>query len=101
MLVKSPFQQDSIEYHRLKISIMLNTLYILKNKKKLDATQQTIILWKLPKSMSNYVRILLKEFFTEIKLEIMDSYKAADIDDSVLEKLLQDTGDSNNYEDQY
>lgn len=101
VLVKSPFQQDSVEYHRLKISIMLNTLYILKNKKKLDATQQTIILWKLPKSMSNYVRILLKEFFTEIKLEIMDSYKAADIDDSVLEKLLQDTGDSNNYEDQY
>jgi hypothetical protein len=51
--------------------------------------------------MNNYVRILLKEFFTEIKLEIMDSYKAADIDEDVLEKLLQDTGDSNTYEDQY
>jgi hypothetical protein len=51
--------------------------------------------------MNNYVRILLKEFFTEIKLEIMDSYKTADIDESVIDKLLQDTGDSNTYEDQY
>ena len=80
---------------------MLNSIYILKNKKKLDANQQTIILWKLPKSMNNYVRILLKEFFTELKLEIMDSYKAVDLDDNVVEKLLQETGDANNYEDQY
>ena len=101
VLKKSPFKYDSVEYHRLKVSIMLNSINILKNKKKLDANQQTIILWKLPKSMNNYVRILLKEFFTEIKLEIMDSYKAADIDESVVEKLLQDTGESNTYEDQY
>lgn len=101
VLQKSPFQKTSPEYSRLKISIMLNSIYILKNKKKLDANQQTIILWKLPKSMNNYVRILLKEFFTELKLEIMDSYKAVDLDDNVVEKLLQETGDANNYEDQY
>lgn len=101
VLKKSPFQCNSIEYHRLKISLMLNSIYALKNKKKLDASQQTIILWKLPKSMNNYVRILLKEFFTEIKLEIMDSYKAADIDDATVEKLLLERGDTNTYEDQY
>ena len=101
VLKKSPFQNNSIEYHRLKMSIMLNSITILKNKKKLDATQQTIILWKLPKSMNNYVRILLKEFFTELKLEIMDSYRSADIEESVLDKILQDSGDLNTYEDQY
>jgi hypothetical protein len=101
VLQKSPFQRTSPEYNRLKVSIMLNSIYILKNKKKLDANQQTIILWKLPKSMNNYVRILLKEFFMELKLEIMDSYKAVDLDDNVVEKLLQETGDANNYEDQY
>jgi hypothetical protein len=51
--------------------------------------------------MNNYVRILLKEFFTEIKLEIMDSYKAADIDDVTLEKIIQDTGETTTYEEQY
>jgi hypothetical protein len=44
VLKKSPFKPNSIEYHRLKMSIMLNSITILKNKKKLDANQQTIIL---------------------------------------------------------
>jgi hypothetical protein len=44
VLKKSPFKYGSVEYHRLKVSIMLNSITILKNKKKLDATQQTIIL---------------------------------------------------------
>lgn len=38
--------------------------------------------------MSSYVRVLLKEFFTELKTEIMDCYKAVDIDDAVLDMLI-------------
>jgi hypothetical protein len=52
--------------------------------------------------MSSYVRILLKEFYSEIKLEIMECHKAVDIDDTVVDKMLQNaTEDRENYEDQY
>jgi hypothetical protein len=50
--------------------------------------------------MSSYVRILLKEFYTEIKLEIIDCYKQADLDDEVVDKLLQNSNEEQlQYED--
>lgn len=100
VLERSPFNINSPEYKKLKISIMLNCINILKTRKKLDIDPATIILWKLPKSLANYVRILLREFFTEIKLTIMDCYKAADIDDNIIEALMIPEGDSD-YEKQY
>ena len=62
ILQKSPFNKATPEYQNLKISILLTSIQILKNKKKLDAVPQSIILWHLPKSMTNYTKILLKEF---------------------------------------
>jgi hypothetical protein len=50
--------------------------------------------------MSGYVRVLLKEFYAEIKLEILECHKMVSIDDSLLEKLLRED-DTDNYEDQY
>lgn len=44
VLKKSHFQKNSIEYKRLKISIILNSLNILKNNKKLDKVPVSIIL---------------------------------------------------------
>lgn len=88
VLDKSPFGKNTLEYKYLKFSIILNVVAILKSKKKLDTDIQTVILWKLPKSMSSYVRVLIKEFVTELKTEIMECYKAVDIDDSVLEMLI-------------
>jgi hypothetical protein len=38
--------------------------------------------------MSNYTKVLLKEFFTALKLEIIDCYKAADLSDEDLENIL-------------
>ena len=38
--------------------------------------------------MSNYVKVLLTEFFTELKLEIMECYKSADISDSQLNAII-------------
>ena len=102
VLKKSPFGPRSVDYKKLKISLMLNAINSLKLKNKLDSDLQTIILWKLPKSMSSYVRILLKEFYSEIKLEIMDCYKASDIDDAVIDRMLQNANeDRETYEDQY
>ena len=102
VLKKSPFSPRSIDYKKLKISLMLNAVNSLKVKKKLDSDLPTLILWKLPKSMSGYVRILLKEFYSEIKNEIMDCYKATNIDDSVLDRMLQNANeDRDTYEDQY
>ncbi len=52
--------------------------------------------------MSSYLRILIKEFYTELKLEIIDCYKQADIDEEVVDRLLQNANeDRDNYEDQY
>ena len=61
---------------------------MLKNKKKLDVTPQSIILWHLPKSMSNYTKVLIKEFFMALKAEIMDCYKMVDVKDTDLENSL-------------
>lgn len=100
VLAKSPFNKNSIEYKRLKISLMLNCIYILKTKRKLDASPAAVITWKLPKSMANYIRILLKEFITELKIEIMDCHKATIIDDHVLEAIISSETEQE-YEKQY
>ena len=100
LLEKSPFRPGTPEYQNLKISILLNSIQILKNNKKLDVANQSIILWHLPKSMSNYTKILLKEFFTAIKLEIMDCYKEADLSDFDLDNILDSTPEVT-YEDKY
>lgn len=89
VLQKSPFMPDSLEYKRLKISLMLNATHSLNTKNKLSYDLPSIILWKLPKSMSSYVRVLLKEFYTEIKLEILECHQATDISDDMIDKLLQ------------
>lgn len=99
ILSKSPFNNSTQEYQNLKISILLTSIQVLKNKKKLDASPQSIILWHLPKSMSNYTRILLKEFFMSLKLEIMDCYKEANLSDLDLENILSEGAFSN--EEQY
>jgi hypothetical protein len=99
ILQNSPFKQTTPEYQNLKISILLNSLQILKNNKKLDITNQSIVLWHLPKSMTNYTRILLKEFFMALKLEIMDCYKEADLSDADLKNILDAAPEVNYNED--
>ena len=100
VLAKSPFHPGTVDYKKLKISLLLNAINTLRVKKRLDSDLPTVILWKLPKSMSSYVRILLKEFYTEIKLEIIDCYKQADLDDEVVDKLLQNSNEEQlQYED--
>lgn len=44
VLKKTYFAKDSADYKKLKMSLLLNSLYALKNKKKLDAEPATIIL---------------------------------------------------------
>lgn len=95
ILQKSPFKEGTSEYQSLKISILLNSIQILRTNKKLDVANQSITLWHLPKSMSNYTKVLLKEFFTELKLEIMDCYKEANISDFDLENILDSAPEVN------
>ena len=102
ILQKSPFNSSTPEYKNLKISILLTSIQILKQKKKLIAASPSIILWHLPKSMSNYTKVLLKEFFTALKQEIIDCYKSADLSESELDQiLLATTEEYFNNEDQY
>lgn len=102
VLQKSPFHRQTKEYQNLKISILLTSIQVLKNKKRLDASPQSIILWHLPKSMSNYTRVLLKEFFMALKLEIMDCYKTSDLSETDIENILYSAQEANTYnEEQY
>ena len=88
VLQKSPFNSSTPEYRNLKISILLTSLQILKTKKKLEAVPQSIILWHLPKSMTNYAKVLLKEFFMELKREIMDCYRTSDLSEIDLKNVI-------------
>ena len=102
LLEKSPFGPSTSEYKNLKVSILLNSINILQTKKKLVVTeQQSIILWHLPKNMTGYVKILVKEFFTMIKREIMDCYREACPTDDMLEAILQANWEGNLHEEQY
>ena len=44
VLTKSPFSPRSIDYKKLKMSLMLNAINSLKTKKKLDSDLPTILL---------------------------------------------------------
>ena len=99
VLTKSPFSKKSADYQRIKITLLLNCYFSLKNKKKLDFNPTTIVLWRLPKSMANYIRVLLREFYTELKREIMNCYEITNIDDYMLEKIISVQGDPNEYDD--
>jgi hypothetical protein len=102
LLEKSPFGPSTPEYKNLKISILLNSINILQTKNKLVVTdQQSIILWHLPKNMTNYVKILVKEYFTAIKLEIMDCCKEASPTNDTLEAILQANWEESYYEEQH
>ena len=102
ILKNSLFVTNPTIYRKLKISLLLNALNSLKLKKRLDSDLPTVIVWKLPKSMSGYVRVLLKEFYTELKLEILDCHNSVSLDDTTLEKLIGNTDfDGGSYEEQY
>lgn len=101
ILKKSPFNENTVEYQNLKISILLTSLQMLKNRKKLEAAPQSIILWHLPKNMASYTKVLLKEFFIAIKLDIMDCYAVADIKEADLENILAANVEANYHEEQY
>lgn len=88
VLQRTPYRKDSIDYKHIRISLMLNTLNSLSLKNKLNSEITTIILWKLPKSMASYIRVLLKELYAEIKLEIIDCNLRTTIDDNVLDRLM-------------
>ena len=102
ILQNSPFNNSTPEYRNLKISVLLTSIQILKTKNKLVANPQSVILWHLPKSMANYAKIVLKEYFMAIKDEIMDCYKESNLSETDLENILASASEDNNYhEDQY
>jgi len=79
---------------------MLNCLHDLKNKSTLDGNPTTIVLWKLPKSISNYMKVLIKEFYTDLKVELMDCFESTRLSENILDKLISvPDGDYKDYED--
>lgn len=99
-LNKSPFTANTPDYKKIKISLLLNILNNLKQKKSLTTDPVTILLWKLPKSMSNYIRVFLKEIGLDLKQEIMRSYSDTVIDDRILDYMISNpTGEFISHEE--
>ena len=88
VLTRAPFAPDTLDYKKLKISIFMNVLANLKANKSINAEPVTVLLWKLPKSTSNYIKLFLKELGTDLKQVIMDSYSESLIDDVTLEGMI-------------
>lgn len=88
VLLKSPFAPGTPDYKKIKISILLNALANLKKGKGINAEPITVMLWKLPKSTSSYIKLFLKELGTDLKQSIMSSYNDSIIDDRILEYML-------------
>lgn len=101
VLDRSVFNKNSAERQRLKISLMLSLINAIDTQQKLTSKCQ-IILWKLPKTMNNYVKLLFMEVCTEIKNEIIDCAKSTEISDEVADTVLTSTlfeRYNNDYED--
>ena len=87
-LAGSPFHKDQPEWKKLKITILLNFLHGLNTTGSIEWNPVTILLWKLPKSLIGYVKILLTEFYTSLKAEMVDCFTNNSINDEILEKLI-------------
>lgn len=100
VLKKSPFRPNSPEYKKIKISILLNCLQNLKDKNGINADPVTVKVWKLPKSMNNYIRVFITELGTSLKHEIMNFYNDLQIEDKILDYLISNpSGEYNENED--
>lgn len=88
VLERMPFAKNSVDYKRLKISILMNAIANMKAKKGIGAEPITVLLWKLPKSMGNYIKLFLKELSSDLKKSIMESYAESRLDDSLLDLML-------------
>lgn len=88
VLAKSPFDRKSVDYKRLKISVMMNMLENLKKKKTLSFEPQTIIVWKMPKSTSAYVKVFIKSVGSKLKREIIESYESCKVPDNVVSYIM-------------
>lgn len=97
----SPFSPNTLDYKHLKISLLLNIYSNMKANKSLDFDPVTIILWKLPKSSSAYIRVLLKSFAANLKSELMSCYSETRIDDTILTYMLTNpNGEFNNHDEE-
>lgn len=102
VLKRSPFRQNSPEYKKIKISILLNCLQNLRDKNGINADPVTVKVWKLPKSMNNYIRVFITELGTSLKHEIMSFYNDLQIEDKILDYLISNpSGEYNENEDKY
>lgn len=88
VLRRAPFPAGSLDYKKLKISILLNVLYNLNHGKGIGAEPITVIVWKLPKSTANYVKLFLKELGTTMLQSIVEYHDALELDDNILSYMI-------------
>lgn len=96
---RTPIHPSTLDYKYLKISLMLTSLDCLRTKNALVDSNQQMILWNLPKSTTSYLKVLFKEFISELRKELISCYESVAADDATLEAMLRATseeGDNKN-----
>lgn len=87
-LAGSPFHKNQPEWKKLKITLLLNFLHGLNTTGAIEWNPVTVLLWKLPKSLIGYVKILLTELYTTFKENLIECYKENNLSDAILEKMI-------------
>lgn len=88
IVVKSPFSPEKVDQKNLKISLLLNILSNLRAGRAIDADPPIIQIWKLPKTIGNYISLFLKELGIDLRQSIMNGEAEEDIDDKILDFML-------------
>lgn len=102
VMEKTPFVKTGSDYKKIRISVMLNCLNSLKTKNRMVIDNNTtMILWKLPKSMSSYVRLIAKEFCTALSKEVSDCFASTQLDAETAERIISYQESEADYNEQY
>ena len=99
-LERSPFEKGSVEYKRLKISMMMTMLSNIKKNKSICFNTKDQKFWKMPKSSASYINVFIKTATTKLKKEIMDAYSGTEVGSDILSYLISNPdGEFNSHED--
>lgn len=88
ILNKSAFRPQSVEFYRIKMSIMLTFVKSLKLTGSLTTSISSVSLWRLPKSLAGYVKVLYTEAILDFKKQLVQNFSIGAIDEDLLDRMI-------------
>lgn len=100
VLDRSPFRTGSVQRYRVKASILLNFAKSLKASNALVKDITSVTLWRLPKSMAGYVKLLYTQAIVDFKTDLVQCFAINAVDDAILQSMISNpTGGFINHEE--